>query len=64
MQYTDAVKAFDIEMHGLNDEIEAVAIKKNKEKFDPSATEAALKRLEPALKRLQDASTNLIQRLQ
>ncbi len=62
-QYMDKVKAFDIEIHGLNDEIEAVITKK-RNKFEQVTAEEAVKRLEPALKEVQDSSTNLIQELQ
>jgi hypothetical protein len=53
------VKAFDSEVHNLNDEIEAVVIKKTKEKFDTGIADAAVTRLKPALAALQECSTNV-----
>jgi hypothetical protein len=63
-QCMDAVKAFDSEVHHLNDEIEAVVITKKKEKFDPGIADAALTRLKPALAALQKCSTNLNRELE
>jgi hypothetical protein len=62
-QYVSTVKAFDLEAHSLNDEIEAV-VNKKKDKFDQSTSEAAAQRLEKALKKVQDASRDLIQQLE
>jgi hypothetical protein len=61
-QCMDAVKAFDREVHNLNDEIDAV-INKKKEKFDKNAAAAAVDRLKPALTTLLDSSENLNEKL-
>lgn len=59
----DAVRSFDREAHSLNDEIAAVAIRKEKEKFDSQIAMMAVERLKPALSALQNSFASLDQEL-
>lgn len=61
-QCMDAVKAFDRDVHNLNDEIEAVVHKK-KENFDKKTAAAAIDRLKPDLKTLLESSDSLNEKL-
>ncbi len=58
------VKAFDLAVHGLNDEIEAVVIRKTKEKFDPAKSKEAVRRLKPALGVLQTSCKKVLNDLE
>jgi hypothetical protein len=60
----EAIKAIDAEFHSLNDELEAVNIKKGKEKVDERRAKQAIASLRPALKKLQDSSKMLLEGLQ
>lgn len=59
----DAVKAFDKAIHSLNDEFEAVNIKKTKSKVDTEKAIQAERTFRPALKHLQQESSHFLSRL-
>jgi hypothetical protein len=56
----EAVKEFDKAIHSLNDELEAVNIKKSKPKMDPEKAKQAVGRMRPALEKLQTLSKEFI----
>jgi hypothetical protein len=62
VQCMDAVRAFDRDVHDLNDEIESVVDKK-KQNFDKKTAAAAVDRLKPALKKLLESSDSLNEKL-